>query len=570
MKFFKGPGFLLLILILLPGLMPASAQDSKRKKATKKEDAIIVKNLRTHIYVLADDSLEGRRAGSAGEMKAINYLESQYETLGIPPVTGRSYVNGFEIDEGKILTKESRLVLNDTNLVAGKDYFPMGWSDTGKITDISSVALHEQGSPWWYDMKDAMETNASNPHFLAAQHVKDIAKDAASKGATALFVFNSSSKPDSISFNRKEKSPGVGIPVIYITAAGIKKAGIDATSSPSVEAAIYFKDKKRQAHNLVAWLDNGAPTTVILGAHLDHLGYGEDNNSRYIGEPAIHNGADDNASGTAALVELARIIKEKTNPKNKKKNLLEYDALRKNNYLFIHFSGEELGLYGSKYFTDSPAIDLSKVNYMINMDMIGRLNDSSTLTIGGVGTSPVWPEVLPATSAGSFNIKIDSSGTGPSDHTSFYRKNIPVLFFFTGLHRDYHTPMDDADKINFEGETKIIDYIVTLVENTAGKGKLAFTKTREQSMSGSRYKVSVGIMPDYTFSGSGVKADAVIDGRPAQKAGMLAGDVIIKLGDFSVSGMESYMQALNKFEKGEKTTVTVKRGNEEKTFPLIF
>jgi S1-C subfamily serine protease len=130
--------------------------------------------------------------------------------------------------------------------------------------------------------------------------------------------------------------------------------------------------------------------------------------------------------------------------------------------------------------------------------------------------------------------------------------------------------MDDAEKINYDGETKIIDYIVSLVENTAGKGKLAFTKTREQSLSGSRYKVSVGIMPDYTFSGSGVKADAVIDGRPAQKAGLLAGDVIIKLGDFSVSGMESYMQALNKFEKGEKTTITVKRGNEEKTFPLIF
>jgi hypothetical protein len=570
MKFFKGPGFLLLILMLLTGLIPASAQDSKRKKATKKEDAIIIKNLRTHIYVLSDDSLEGRRAGTPGEMKAINYLEKQYQALGLPPVPGQSYVNVFEIDEGKVLAPGSKLVLNDSEMQAATDFFPMGWSDTGKIEDISSVALHEQGTPWWYDMKDALETNASNPHFLAAQHVRDIAKDAASKGATALFVFNSSSKPDSLSFNRKEKSPGVGIPVIYVTPAGIKKAGIDATSSPSVVASIYFGEKKRKAHNLVAWLDNGAPTTVVLGAHLDHLGYGEDKNSRYTGEPSIHNGADDNASGTAALLELARIIKDKTNPKNKKKNLLEYDALRENNYVFIHFSGEELGLYGSKYFTDSPGIDLSKVNYMINMDMVGRLNDSSTLTIGGVGTSPVWSQVLPAISTNGFNIKIDSSGTGPSDHTSFYRKNIPVLFFFTGLHRDYHTPMDDADKINFEGGTKIVDYIVSLVENTAGKGKLAFTKTREQALTGSRYKVSVGIMPDYTFNGSGVKADAVIDGRPAQKAGLQAGDVIIKLGDFSVSGMESYMQALNKFEKGEQTTVTVKRGNEEKTFPLIF
>jgi C-terminal processing protease CtpA/Prc len=206
---------------------------------------------------------------------------------------------------------------------------------------------------------------------------------------------------------------------------------------------------------------------------------------------------------------------------------------------------------------------------MINMDMVGRLNDSGALTIGGVGTSPVWGDLL-STNKEGFRIKIDSSGTGPSDHTSFYRKDIPVLFFFTGLHRDYHTPTDDADKINYEGEARIVTYIEELVENAANKGKLAFTKTKEQALTGSRYKVSVGIMPDYTFNGSGVRADGVIEGRPAQKAGLVTGDVIIKLGDFSVSGMETYMQALNKFEKGQTTVITVKRGNEEKSFPLTF
>jgi hypothetical protein len=540
----------------------------KKSKAALKQDATVAKNIKTHIGVLADDSLEGRRAGTAGEIKAVNYLVNYYQSLGLQPVAGKNYINEFTIDEGKQLAPGSKLVINDVVLKDGDDFFPLSWSATGKVQDVSSMALQEKGSPWWYDVKEAIETNATNPHFLPEQHLKEVARDAAQKGAKALFVYNSSSKPDSIAFNAKEKSPVEKIPVVYVTHAAIKKLGIDATSSPSVTLSLDFVQKTRKAHNVVTYIDNGAATTVVLGAHLDHLGYGEDHNSRYTGEPAIHNGADDNASGTAALMELARIIKEK-NSSTKKKNLPEYSALHQNNYLFIHFSGEELGLYGSKFFVDSPTIDLSKVNYMINMDMVGRLNDSGALTIGGVGTSPVWGDLL-STNKEGFRIKIDSSGTGPSDHTFFYRKDIPVLFFFTGLHRDYHTPTDDADKINYEGEARIVTYIEELVENAANKGKLAFTKTKEQALTGSRYKVSVGIMPDYTFNGSGVRADGVIEGRPAQKAGLVTGDVIIKLGDFSVSGMETYMQALNKFEKGQTTVITVKRGNEEKSFPLTF
>ncbi|MCY7310649.1 MAG: M28 family peptidase, partial [Chitinophagaceae bacterium] len=242
--------------------------------------------------------------------------------------------------------------------------------------------------------------------------------------------------------------------------------------------------------------------------------------------------------------------------------------------LFIAFSGEELGLFGSKYFTENPTIDLKTVNYMINMDMVGRLNDSSkVLTVGGYGTSPEWsnvvskdyydPSIAVKKVAPSLNIKIDSSGTGPSDHTSFYRKDIPVLFYFTGLHTDYHKPSDDADKINYAGEKIIIEHIVNLIESLNGKGKLTFLKTREtQTSTNARFSVSMGIMPDYTYSGTGVRADGVSEGKPAQKAGLKAGDVVIQLGDNNISSLENYMQALGKFKKGEKTKVKFKRGNE--------
>jgi aminopeptidase YwaD len=317
-------------------------------------------------------------------------------------------------------------------------------------------------------------------------------------------------------------------------------------------------DKKRTGHNIVGYIDNGAATTVILGAHYDHLGYGEDHNSLFTGTtPQIHNGADDNASGTAALLELSKLLKA-----SKAKN---------NNYLFVSFSGEELGLFGSKYFTEHPSVDLSNANYMINMDMVGRLNDSTHgLTIGGYGTSPVWGQLLTEKDK-FFTIKFDSSGTGPSDHTSFYRKDIPVLFFFTGVHSDYHKPSDDADKINYTGELQVIKYVYNIIDVTNKKGRLAFTKTRESATMGKNtFKVSLGIMPDYTFSGGGVRVDGVSEGKMAQKVGIKAGDIILQLGDIKFSDVQSYMGALGKFNKGDATKVKVKRGNEELVFDIVF
>jgi hypothetical protein len=540
---------------------------ARSKKAIQKEYAAINKNLQSYISALANDSLEGRRAGTPGEMKAVTYIISQYQQLGIPAAT-QEYSAAFEIDEGKLMAPTTKVSVNDVDLEKNTDFFPLVWSAEGSVNDISSVALHEQGAPWWFDMKDAMDANANNPHFLPEQYAKDMVKDAASKGATCVFLYNSGNRHDSLSFNGRDKATPASIPVIYFTDRAINKLAITPASSPSVDATIAFSENKRTAHNIMAYLDNGAATTIVLGAHLDHLGYGEDHNSRNTGEPAIHNGADDNASGTAAVLELARLLKERS-ATDKKKNA-SGNAFKQNNYLFINFSGEELGLYGSKYFVEHPVMDISKINYMLNMDMIGRLNDSSTLTVGGVGTSPVWGEAMPAAGTYGLNIKVDSSGTGPSDHTSFYRKDIPVLFFFTGLHSDYHKPSDDIEKINFAGETKVINYILDIIANTGNKGKLAFTKTKEQTMGTGRYKVSVGIMPDYTFSGQGVRADGIVDGRPAQKAGMQTGDVIIQLGEFPVTGMDTYMQALNKFEKGQTTSLTIKRGNETKTLQVTF
>jgi len=305
--------------------------------------------------------------------------------------------------------------------------------------------------------------------------------------------------------------------------------------------------------NVVAYLDNDAEFTIVIGGHYDHLGLGHLGSSMEPNsEGQIHNGADDNASGTAGVIELARIFSS---------NKIKEGC----NFIFICFSGEEMGLIGSKRFASRADFDTSKIQAMINMDMIGRLNDSTyKLQVGGIGTSPDLGAIVQKLKPKELTISIDSSGTGPSDHTSFYLKNIPVLFFFTGTHADYHKPSDDFEKINLDGEAIIINYIKNIVVDLASIPKMDFTKTVSKD-NGKRtpFKVTLGIMPDYSFDGKGLKIDGVNDDKPAQQAGVKAGDIILKIGDVFTDDIYKYMEVLGKLEKGTKTTLLVKRGTEE-------
>ena len=525
----------------------------------KKADKIIIADLQTHTNYLASDKLEGRRTGTNGEKLAYEYISNEFEKAGLlPKGNHNTYLQLFEVTNEKILSKNSHLLINGNDLVMDTDYFPLPFSSNDSIKTAASIALQENGMPWFYDIKDLLETNKNNPHFNITNAIKIKADDAAKKKATAFFVFNSSLIVDELQFEPKQKTILSVIPVIYLTNNAKQKYLKDETATLDIDLKNEVIDNKRYGQNVVGYINNNAANTIIIGAHFDHLGYGEDHNSLYKGSiPQIHNGADDNASGTAAVIELSKLLKA--------------SKLKNNNYLFICFSGEELGLFGSKYFTDHPTIDLSTTNYMINMDMVGRLNDSTHgLNIGGYGTSPTWPQII-YTGNKFFKIKVDSSGTGPSDHTSFYRKNIPVLFLFTGLHSDYHKPSDDADKINYTGIWNVLKYITRLIENTDKRGKLVFTKTKETAMDGNiNFKVTLGIMPDYTFNSIGVRADGITEGRIAQKVGIIEGDIILQLGNYKFTNLQTYMETLSKFNKGDATIVKVKRGDKELSFDIVF
>ncbi|WP_047246917.1 M28 family peptidase [Maribacter thermophilus] len=322
---------------------------------------------------------------------------------------------------------------------------------------------------------------------------------------------------------------------------------------PHSEVQFVAGDSTITGTNVIGYVDNKADKTVIIGAHYDHLGMGGEG-SLYADGEAIHNGADDNASGVAVLLDLAKKLK---------------DSVTGSNYLFIAFSGEEMGLLGSNYFSKNPTIDLKKVNYMINMDMVGRLREDKTLSISGTGTAPIWPQVLNANNPG-FKLVLSESGVGPSDHTSFYLQNIPVLHFFTGQHKDYHKPSDDSDKLNYKGMEMISDYILDVIADLDDDAKLAFRETKNESEDTPRFKVALGVMPDYLFDGKGMRIDGVTKGKPAAAAGLQKGDVVVKLGDSTVVDMMSYMRALSIFEEGNETEVTVDRNGEKITTKITF
>lgn len=314
--------------------------------------------------------------------------------------------------------------------------------------------------------------------------------------------------------------------------------------------------EKRLAKNVAGLLKGTGDSEeiIIIGAHYDHLGMGAFG-SLHKGEPRIHNGADDNASGTAGLLELA-----------------EYFAAYRpeTDILFLAFSGEEMGLLGSQHFVDNPTVELENVLAMINMDMIGRMLDNKLL-IFGVATADTWETVLKEANTDSLELDLVPDGTGSSDHTSFYYKDIPVLHYFTDTHADYHRPSDDAEWINAEGQALLLQHLSRVITrlDEMDKEELAFTEAPGQRRQSMRMDgPTLGVLPDYGFDGEGFRITGVSNDGAAEQAGLAGGDIIIKIGAREIADIYRYMDALNELKKGQSVLVTVLRDGQEVIFEV--
>ena len=528
-----------------------------------------VDQLKSHVGYLADDKLEGRATGSEGEKLASDYISGKFYSLGLLPAGDNgTYLEAFDAFGGKELGDSNFLIVNKRYDPNGTWAYPhpmssngftegkiinvnygitatgLGYDDYNGINATNKIALIRFSSP---------DGNSSQSKYLDYLDERSKIKNAAEHGAIGVIFYTTDSTYELPTSEYKKNISSETIPV-WVVDSSI--ARILTTYSKKIEMAVELNPIIRTGHNVLGFIDNGAAETVVIGAHYDHLGHGEIDGSLYRGKPAIHNGADDNASGVSLIIELARKLKN--------------SDLKNNNYLVVAFSGEEMGLFGSKALMNSTIINKYHINYMLNYDMVGRLDTARTVIINGVGTSADW-NVIHSVTAGNLKLQTTESGIGPSDQTSFYLKDIPVLHFFTGSHADYHKPSDDFYKINFQGIESILNYSYALIDSLNDNGKINFTKTKDDtSDKAPKFSVTMGVVPDYAYSGKGMRIDGVSDGKPAQKAGLLAGDIVLKLGDFEIVDMMSYMQALGKFKKGESTTVTILRNNSEMQIPVQF
>ena len=451
---------------------------------------------------------------------------------------------------------------NNKTLKLGEDFYPLAYSANGTINGEMvkvgyGIIVPEKNYNDYRNKSNlkgkifVIETSVPNEYRSDSSFLKnnDLGRKidtAVSKGAIGIIFINTDLSLPNPSKSLGERVAPASIPVIF--ADKMAYLMIDNITSPTAEMKVNVLRKTLTAYNIAVFIDNKAPTTIVIGAHYDHLGWGKES-SMYVGPPKIHNGADDNGSGTVAVMELARYFMNSS-----KKN---------NNYLIMNFSAEEKGLIGSEYFTKSDEWSRFKINYMVNLDMVGRYDSSKVgLDLIGTGTSPVWDTLIALTPHKDIKIKKTKSGFDGSDQMSFYLKDVPVLFFFTGMHMDYHRPTDHADKINYMGEVHVIKYAEKIIEKTDSLGKIPFSKTMDASNKRPSFSVTLGVVPDHSFDGKGMRIEGVLDGKPAIKAGLQAGDIVIKIGNHEVSEIMSYMKALGSLKKGDKVPVTVIRGND--------
>lgn len=563
---------------------------------------ITVEDLRANVEYLASDSLKGRKPGKEGGLLAAQFIRSKFENAGLELM----FDNGFQkfgLLTSAELGEGNSLSINDKSFEAEKDFLPyafsantaveaevvfagfglqvdkdtLQWNDFDGIDVSGKWILALQGDP---DLE-----NAQSPYveFSSERAKALIASDNSAAGLILVAGTKFSGKDELSSLFFDKNSRRYSFPILQITREVaneiLAKSGetienleakileinkpVNLKIDTKVSVKINVLQKETETQNVVAIVrgtdEKLKHEYIVVGGHYDHLGMGgPGSGSRAVDTIAIHNGADDNASGTAAVIELAEKV---VSAKNNKRSII-----------FVAFGAEEMGLVGSKAFTANPPVETEKMVAMFNLDMVGRLDSTSKgLSIGGTKTSKETEDILNEFNT-EFKLAMSPEGIGPSDHASFYLQDIPVFFISTGAHADYHTPIDDVEFINFEGVKMVTDYTYILLNEISNRDSvLTFQEAgpKFQRSRGGKLKITFGIMPDFAgMESRGLRIDAVTKGKPAQKAGMKKGDIITAIDGKKVGGIHDYMSRLKSLEIGQTVLVDIIR--DDKTTVLII
>ncbi|MBN2668783.1 MAG: M28 family peptidase [Bacteroidales bacterium] len=540
-------------------------------------------NIKASVNFLASDELQGRKPGTEGIEKAVDYIEDQFAKAQLEVKT-----QAFDVVTGLKLNENNYLKFDNSELKIEKDFIPLGFTKNDNIQAKAQFVGYgfsiKNDSIEWNDYNKNVKSKwvvilTGTPHFYKElfQNKDDLRAKVltASDQQAAGVIFVNSGKRDELTklhFDKsKERS---AIPVIHITKEAFEKisgknidelvASIETQKqpqsfelNPDVSIATDVEYIIKTTYNVIAYSKGKNPVAknnyIVVGAHYDHLGFGgEDSGSRMPDTIAVHNGADDNASGVAAIIELAKYYSEHPHQQN---------------MMFIAFSAEEMGLLGSKFLSENMYKNNESSLCMFNFDMIGRLTEDG-ITVGGVGTAGEFEKLIESNQSNQFKISTNPDGFGPSDHASFYMQKSPVLFISTGAHSDYHTPFDDVDKINYTGMVEIVSWAIQLISDV-DKSELPLkfkeTNTQGSARHGASYKVTFGIIPDFNSKdNNGLKVDGLRKGGPAETAGMLKDDIITMVNGKKVTNIYDYMYRLGELQEGDTATVDVLRNGQHK------
>ena len=573
-----------------------------------------------HIRFLSSDALGGRGNGSEGLDEAADYIAARFEELGLRPAgpagDADGYFQPFEVSLGGSLGSDNSLRFEspggEMDLRLHRDFEPMTFSGTGDVeaTPVVFVGYGITAPEHDYDdyagvdvegkavlvLRHTPRENGDGPFDPSRGHATFVSKvvNAKAHGATAVLVVtdpvNHPGDPKGlVKFGQDLGAGDLVIPVVHLKQTVVdqllpervgKLSVLQENIDKNLEAASFeltevqmslrtdVQRERRVVKNVLGYLPGGGSSNsaspsnndelLVIGAHYDHLGFGGRHSAaRGKGGNRIHNGADDNASGTAGVLELARVLVGEREDLNR-------------GVLFAAFAGEELGLLGSRYYTRHSTFPLERTVAMLNLDMIGRLREGK-LFVGGVGTSPIFQSKLEELGPEEdLALTFSFSGYGASDHTSFTMEGVPSLFFFTGLHRDYHKPSDDWEHINASGTERVLrlayqmaDYVQALPERPA------FVKPSQPQRrhgGGGGYGAYFGSVPDFGHEGKGVRFDDVREGAPAHKAGLEVGDVLIYFNGRAIDNLHDFTDALQRHKPGDDVPVVVMRDGKSVEF----
>lgn len=565
-----------------------------------------------HVKYLSSDELRGRGTGTPELEKAAKYLAGQYKAMGLEPAFGKSYLQAFTVTTNAKLGSKNKVAesIGKRQLKPEQDFTPFNFSSSGKVSgNVVFAGYGITASEYNYDDYAGLDVKGKIVLVLRyepqefdeksvfagkiyTRHAQFDSKaiNAKMHGAKAVILINNPvTHPNDADrlekFGRAAGPSDAGIPYIQLKSEYATKwfetagkelreisEGIDKDLNPRsfafpdsvhVEMDVDVVREEKTVHNVGAWIRGETSEFVVIGAHYDHLGLGEQFSMAPSMAGTPHHGADDNASGTAGTLELARYFIGQPKPKR--------------GILFLNFSAEELGLLGSAYFVDHSPVPLDQCAAMMNLDMIGRMKEDSAI-IGGAGTGSGFKDMLDRLAKQHPSLKLEyseQSGVGSSDHTSFTTKRVPVLFFFTGLHMDYHRPTDTWDKINAAGAVELLGLVSDVASELASSPqRAAFQKVADPNphggsmagtSSGGGYGPSFGSIPDMAFSGKGVRFQDLREGSPAQKAGLKANDVMVEFDGKKIENLYDFTFVLRSKQPGDEVVVKVLRSGEPVT-----